>query len=155
MSLTSLSTHVLSPCDANSIASSNVSQPVRRQLSPRNVPPPKLCKTRYHFLLTDGPITNEQLIRLLPTVLYTTLTKNLFDSRRNYNVIISLFVQLSSQALCQIHSYMRTWTKNRLSLENLLVIRSRSWTCLFSFSAKIWQQSSKHTRFRLPQCSHG
>jgi len=42
MSDTSLSTFVLSPCVASSIASSNVLHPVRRQHRPRNVPPPRL-----------------------------------------------------------------------------------------------------------------
>lgn len=42
MSFTSLSTFVESPLLAISNASSNVSQPVRRQQRPRNVPPPRL-----------------------------------------------------------------------------------------------------------------
>lgn len=42
ISRTNLSTRVLSPPVANSIASSNELQPVSRQHRPRNVPPPKL-----------------------------------------------------------------------------------------------------------------
>ena len=42
MSRTSLSMFVESPMEASSIASSNVSQPVNKQHSPKKVPPPKL-----------------------------------------------------------------------------------------------------------------
>lgn len=53
MSRTNLSTFVLSPFAANSIASSNVLQPVNKLHNPKNVPPPilkfKLKKLRLFF----------------------------------------------------------------------------------------------------------
>lgn len=54
MSFTSLSTFVESPLLAISNASSNVSQPVRRQHRPRNVPPPKLKIRQTERMSTTG-----------------------------------------------------------------------------------------------------